>query len=319
MGANDTMRNINHRSRRGIASLEFVLGVPFLIALGGVIVMAGFVGVAKLDTVVKSRHQAWEARTNPSSTASMPLLIYAPSDAGMVVGEKTNEVKTYDWLGGKQKAKSRSALITGTWDHRQIPEMSRSEGPHIDVLTHGLIKDPRLKKAIGALSVLVFSGGILSNKSMRDIENARNKTNDANDDANDKVDDANKNIDREIEKRREEIKTLEFQIKQLEAKREQKEKELEAARANASAEQNRLEKLEAEAAAYANKNPPEPVPQSLLDKIKESRRKRDAFIEQAKKLEGEIDEINRDIAGKKRQIQILEEEIRDLNRTRPSR
>ena len=133
-------------NRTGLASLEFVMGLPFLMMVMAIIYAVAYAGVHKTKVVLQARHQVWTMREDQhshrldnyrriSDTKPMKLSIDTPINdmPGEISGTGTSTWTTYAWLGGNKTAQSKALVITGTWDHSEITEFN-SNGPHISVL-----------------------------------------------------------------------------------------------------------------------------------------------------------------------------------------
>ncbi len=155
--------------RQGIASLEFVLGLPFLVLIAAIIFTVAFAAVNKISVISKARHATWKMRKDESgssdledsrrNTETRPMEIETEFGGGGAGGELPGEVsgiastkfKTYNWLGGEHETKSGTTLIYGTWDHKEITEFTDNpDGPHFDVL--GRVRE--IKLAQGAITIL---------------------------------------------------------------------------------------------------------------------------------------------------------------------
>ncbi len=143
-------RRLETRGRRtnraGMAPLEFVMGLPFLMMVMAIIYAVAYAGVHKTQVVLQARHQVWTMREDTHSHSlenykrvkdTKPLrlisLLVGKEMPGEISGIGSSSWKTYPWLGGNKTTKSRTVLITGTWDHTEITEFN-SSGPHFSVL-----------------------------------------------------------------------------------------------------------------------------------------------------------------------------------------
>ncbi len=147
--------------RRGIASLEFVMGAPFIIGLGAAILMVGYAGLKRTESTVQARHLAWKMRNPDEDSAkgfsrqpSEPLTVdrFTSSSGpavGNITGETTIDFEVYQWLGGAKQAKSGAGLLYQTWDYRQLTRFSgKDKGSlHVEILSDPIVK--KLKQATG--------------------------------------------------------------------------------------------------------------------------------------------------------------------------
>jgi hypothetical protein len=133
-------------NRTGMASLEFVMGLPFLLMMMAIIYAVAYAGVHKTKVVFQARHQVWTMREDSHShslerykritdTKPMRLLSGVSENdmPGEVSGIGSSSWTTYSWLGGNKTTKSSTVIITGTWDHKEITDFN-SSGPHFSVL-----------------------------------------------------------------------------------------------------------------------------------------------------------------------------------------
>ena len=166
------MKHRRMNRREGIASLEFVLGLPFLVLIAAIIFTAAFAAVNKLSVVSKARHATWKMRNDGQSndledsrrnTETRPMVIETDFGGGGDGGELPGEVsgtastkfRTYSWLGGERTTKSGTTLIYGTWDHKEITEFTDNpDGPHFEVL--GRVQEIKIdQSAITILNRLI--------------------------------------------------------------------------------------------------------------------------------------------------------------------
>ncbi len=133
-------------NRTGMAPLEFVMGLPFLMMVMAIIYAVAYAGVHKTKVVFQARHQVWTMREDSHShtlekykrikdTKPMRFLsgVSANDMPGEISGIGSTSWTTYSWLGGNKTTKSSTVIITGTWDHQEITDFN-SSGPHFSVL-----------------------------------------------------------------------------------------------------------------------------------------------------------------------------------------
>lgn len=131
--------------RNGMASLEFVMGVPFLMLVMACIYTLAYAGVSKTDMVCQVRHQVWSMRESSHShnlqnykriDDTQPMTLTAGTSEkdmpGEISGTRSGSWSTYSWLGS-HTSQSGTMIITGTWDHTEITNFD-SNGPHFSVL-----------------------------------------------------------------------------------------------------------------------------------------------------------------------------------------
>jgi hypothetical protein len=150
--ASPVLRHCNTRGttrrgqRKGVATLEFVLGIPFLMLVMAIVFSVAYAGVNKTKVVFQARHQVWKMREDNQShnlvnykrvkdTKPMYLLASVSENnmPGEISGAGSASWSTYSWLGGTASTKSRTVIITGTWDYKEITNFN-SSGPHFSVL-----------------------------------------------------------------------------------------------------------------------------------------------------------------------------------------
>lgn len=128
-------------NRQGMASLELVMGLPFLMFLIASIWAIGRVGLAKQAAAIQVRHYAWQQRLEPEQRSSklssqsladpdhaMALTSIAFPGSGILHGETKQQVSVPNWLGGQVNPTAKTAMTVRTWSHREV-DMSSSR-PH---------------------------------------------------------------------------------------------------------------------------------------------------------------------------------------------
>lgn len=107
----------NRRTRRGIATLEFAMSLPVLLALFVTIVWLGASLVGQTEVTVAARHNAWKERTQVAQGSGNPLVFAA--DAPIQRDAETT-VDISPIFAGMAPPKANAAILGGSWDHRQI-------------------------------------------------------------------------------------------------------------------------------------------------------------------------------------------------------
>jgi len=121
-----------HRTRRAMAPLEFVLSLPFLLAVMALVFSLGWAALKKSSVAVDARRQAWNARSAPPS--SSPLIYYMyPYTLGQVYQECHGRVDLLPSSFGSVTARSGNAVLAGSWDHTEVSGFAGS-GPHFGVM-----------------------------------------------------------------------------------------------------------------------------------------------------------------------------------------
>jgi hypothetical protein len=283
------------------------MGLPFILILTAMIFLVAISGLSKSVTALKSRHLGWQKRTTPGF--SRPLYVGAKSDAGLVTETTIEYVAIYPKFGGNRSPETTSAIVSGSWDHRQIKEFSDDPGkPHLFSLarifsgskeTGKYIK--MANKMIGVIGTLFGWGGssLLENDEIRD---AKRKSEGAERGVDDREKEMENKTEEEIEKRRKRIRELNREKEPL-----VKEKTIESQKLRDA--EKALDGLRAEAREYRLRKPPQDVPESLKQKIKDKERDIVNHKNRIKELNDLIRPIDREIG-------IQEEEIRHLENTK---
>lgn len=129
--------NQNRRHRRGVASLEFVMGFPILAMLIAMLYTVYFATITKSQVTMEVRHKAWLARSNPLD--AQPFSLADADTAGETREELTRIVEPYrSWYPNVQREVTwGNVLLVGSWDHRAVPFDKKGwipVYPHLDVL-----------------------------------------------------------------------------------------------------------------------------------------------------------------------------------------
>ncbi|MBL8794122.1 MAG: hypothetical protein JNM56_09465 [Planctomycetia bacterium] len=111
---------ISPSQRRGLASLELVLSLPFLLAVAVIIASLAKVGLAKSSASIEARANAWRQRAAVSgSKPSLTGADFASATSGTVSGQGSSSVRMAPVLAPAGiTAESRHQVLAGTWDHR---------------------------------------------------------------------------------------------------------------------------------------------------------------------------------------------------------
>lgn len=140
------IKRINHRSRissrrRGVAPLELVLCLPFLVGALAVIFTLASAGLTKSTSAISARHNAWRERyrdwtqssetlRNHDSEALPPLFASIlmltnefDGDEGLLEGKDLRNIPIAHpgYQNSNLQADSNHFVHAGAWDHRQIP------------------------------------------------------------------------------------------------------------------------------------------------------------------------------------------------------
>lgn len=310
-------RLIKNRRRRGIASLELVLGLPFILAIAAAVFVVGFAGIKRTATVIESRHASWQQRSTPDKNGA--LYILAAADSGKVEGEASSTARAYQWMGGDRQIQAKSVVLTGTWDHKQLEDFEKTPNvPHVLTALRIASDNPLLGSAIQAtgqglalLAPLLGGGGILPNQG--EIDEANDMADGAQEEGrrNEEEAEAEKKketdkVDAKIDELTEEKRGLEAQQRELTQQRQENENQRRAKQTELSDARARQEELNRQADELGNRNPPEEVPGSLQSQI-------DSQEDTIDRIEDEISSLDQQINNQTREINRLGNEISAIN------
>ncbi len=276
--------------RRGVAPLEFVMQLPFLLAIAAMIASVGAASLDYCGAVSRARHAVWKLRDDPNSggaelavkqvEANHPLSIVngGESQQGEVYGEVHKTTEIFSWIGGDNTSKGRSAVLSGSWDHSQVSEFNTT-APHLGIADRMLGGNGDIGSTVGSIVSALLHGG-LNNAAQNDP--AVQQAGDDVDQAEADLEEKKKEVDRligemeeELQQLREERQQLVDEKNELIDQRDQKQQEL-----------NQLQQQ----AATSN-----PVPNSLQQQIQDA--------------EDAIDDLNDQISEKNNQISQKDQEI----------
>src|SRR6056297_998049 len=113
---------------RGMAPLELVIGMPFLLLVVATCWSIGSVALGRQAAAMQTRHQGWNQRTDPARRRHAMASLRPTGN--LLADQRTRSVRVAGWLGTTKNPESRSAVVVGTWDHRDVPEMGNN-GPHV--------------------------------------------------------------------------------------------------------------------------------------------------------------------------------------------
>lgn len=105
------------RERRGIATLEFAMSLPVLLALFVTIVWLGASLIGQTEVTVAARHNAWKERSQVAQGSGNPLVFTADTP---IQRDAETTVEISPIFAGMSPPKSSAAILGGSWDHRQI-------------------------------------------------------------------------------------------------------------------------------------------------------------------------------------------------------
>jgi hypothetical protein len=121
------------RRRRGLASLELVLSMPFLVALAAIIHQLALKHQAEFASLTDARNQAWAVRDSLGTTETPdpanPAIpvdtifqgVKATPEAFHVANSKTRTLNTYGiFRVQRQTMQGRLAVVGRSWDYHDI-------------------------------------------------------------------------------------------------------------------------------------------------------------------------------------------------------
>jgi len=113
----------NLRRRRGLASMELVLSLPFLLAVAVIIASLAKVALAKSSASIEARADAWRKRPAAGAGARPTLTPadFVSATGNVVSGQGTRSVRMAPVLEPSAvTAESRHSVLAGTWDHQVL-------------------------------------------------------------------------------------------------------------------------------------------------------------------------------------------------------
>ncbi len=134
-----------YRRCRGAAPIELVMGLPFLLVVVASCYSIGKAVVGKQVATIEVRRYGWTLARDPenanasrnlvrqgwleaSSPQSAMTSLNPKSDIRLFETEKRTRIAR--WLGDSVRPRGRTAVVVGTWDHEDVPEMNRL-APHV--------------------------------------------------------------------------------------------------------------------------------------------------------------------------------------------
>lgn len=274
-------------TRRGMAPLEFVMGLPFLLLLFSFFFSLGFAFLNKTTVAINARHEVWQAREDQSHWSNDALSIFSAlnDDSGVHEKELQQDVKIAQWLGGALTVKSKAAVLTGTWDSRQIPTFDEGD-PHTRLM----------EKMLGSNLGLLGVGDSILHKlltlSLDDPDGAIQA-------ANEEKNAAEKERDKQIQKMEKEIARLKQELDTLKQERQKLQDEYDALRAERDALKQKQTDLRNQAENFPMGSPQR---QKLLDQA-------NALNPEITNLEAKMNTKANEIAAKDKEIRAKEKEI----------
>ena len=136
-------------SREGMASLEFVLALPFLVFIMAIVFTFALMGVKRTESIQQARYDGWKMRDHSHNhqleefkliTDTKPMQVLdgwnTEEMAGEISGADTVSMKSYSFLRRDARTiNSPTAIIHGTWDQDEITIFRDNEkGSHFALL-----------------------------------------------------------------------------------------------------------------------------------------------------------------------------------------
>ncbi|TWU03692.1 coiled-coil domain-containing protein [Neorhodopirellula pilleata] len=205
------------KDRRGMAPLEFVMGLPFLMLLFGFIFMLGRVTLEQSDSAIVARYEGWKDRSDQSTWADDELSVVATmtADTGRAMGDGKRSVKVYSWLGGTIDTNSTNVVLSGTWDSDQVQTFNEKE-PHFKILEKMLGGNGAVADFARDLIHTLLSMGSLPNQG--EIDQAEKDKNEKKDELEKKQ----QEMQDQIDKLKDELNELIAERKELQSQYDEK-------------------------------------------------------------------------------------------------
>ena len=280
-----------------MATLEFVMSLPILMLMIVSILAVGWAMIRKSDVAVASRHDAWARRPGADSDQGPqgedvkdhpchPLAVVASPASGETLAVAKAQFSMPSWLGSTVTAESRNAVLLGSWDYREVPEMA-GQGPHFGALAKIAVESVEGGgEAIGV-------GGLQSLKQLLELGISDAFMKDAQD-ANQQGSKAQEDSEKERKKAEEILAQLRKEREQKIQQREALQKEVNDLKQQRAQLYNDIAQLKTQTTG----DPPQLTPEAA------------AAI---KKKQEEIAKLNTQINAKEKQIGKLNGEIAVLN------
>ncbi len=128
-------------ARRGMAPLELVMSLPFLLAISAIIFSIGVASLGKSTAAIDARHYVWKRRSNPpqnlpqlknptyNKTYALSVLSEFQHLPGEVYGEYENKMKVAPWLAPVARAVSGASVLASSWDHEEVKFSKYPDAP----------------------------------------------------------------------------------------------------------------------------------------------------------------------------------------------
>lgn len=290
---NPTFSRPDRRFRRGMAPLEFVLGLPFLLLLFTFIFSLGFAFLNKTTVSIEVRHAVWKSRDDQANWGNDALSVWTAIDpnGGAVEDERTKTAKIAKWLGGSLAVRSKASVLTGTWDSRQVGVFDKEE-PHLGVIEKMLGGSGGISQSAVSMIHQLLKLGSLPGQG--EIEAANNEKNNA-----------EKERDKKIEEMEDRIDEIREQLDELKEERQELQDEYD----DLEDQRDDLKMKQEDLREQAEEFPPgSKERQDLLDEADALNGDIQKIEGDMQKKQGEIDAKEKEIAEKQEELDIYEEQ-----------
>lgn len=305
-----TKRSLQHKTstRRGLATLEFVMSLPFLLFLAAMTASLGWAALKKADTTMTVRNAVWKMRSNPETTDAAlssstykevkPLEVASGWDQGRLYGEAENTFRVFWQRNNSRSAKSGTALLRGTWDYTDLDDFD-SDGPHFSLLARLAGKDAPILNSLGVLVGAGFGAAVGSSDEINAVNQQMADTQ-AEQQAQEEE------MQNTINELKEELRILEEELAALQAEYRALLDQQSDLVDRRDAAEDRLSDLKTK---LANLDPDEPVPPGLVEEIEKLEGDIEKLEEDIDKIKGKIDEKQKEVEAKRLEVEAKREEV----------
>jgi hypothetical protein len=131
MNVASTKLLIRPTARRGMATFEFVMALPFLLLLIVAITWVGFTAIGQTEVMIEARNKAWEQRfknaaDNPLSIPilpnhDLPILPKYNAEADYITEKVSKTVDISPMFKGVADPNGSHTILAGSWDYEAMP------------------------------------------------------------------------------------------------------------------------------------------------------------------------------------------------------
>jgi hypothetical protein len=135
-----------HSARSGVATLEFVMALPFLLLLMVAITWLGYSVIGQTEVLVQSRNKAWEKRFNNTANNplcfpilpehDLPLLPKYVKSADYVTEKASQRVNVSALFSRLPGPEASHTILAGSWDHQA---MKFNEPPDFELMAKAAV------------------------------------------------------------------------------------------------------------------------------------------------------------------------------------